>query len=109
MMIEQLEAMDRWLVLTINSWNTPFLDELMWIVSGKLTWIPLYVLLVYLGFRKLPFKQFLVYFFCVVGSVALADVISSGLIKETLMRYRPSHHLLRSLIVPTYTFGLLNG
>lgn len=93
-MIEQLEEIDRWLVLTINSWNTPFLDELMWIVSGKLTWIPLYVLLVYLGFIKLPFKQFLVYFFCVVASVALADVISSSLIKETLMRYRPSHHLL---------------
>lgn len=93
-MIEQLEEIDRWLVLAINSWNTPLLDKLMWIISGKLTWIPLYVLLVYLGFRKLPFKQFLLYFFCVVGSVALADAISSGLIKEMVMRYRPSHHSL---------------
>jgi len=93
-MIEQLEAIDRWLVLTINSWNTPFLDELMWIVSGRLTWIPLYVLLIYFGFKKFSLKQFFLYFFCVVGAVALADLISAVLIKDTIMRYRPSHHLL---------------
>lgn len=93
-MIEWLEELDRWLVLTINSWNTPFLDELMWVISGKLTWIPLYLLLVIIGYVKLPFKQFLLYFFCVIGSVGLADLISAELFKEFIERYRPSHHTL---------------
>ena len=93
-MIENLEALDRWLVLTINSWNTPFMDELMWVVSGKLTWIPLYLLLIYLGYRKLPLRQFLFYFACVVVSVGLADLISAELFKEFIQRYRPSHHAL---------------
>ena len=93
-MIEYLESLDRWLVLTINGWNTPFLDEVMWVISGKLTWIPLYLILIVIGYIKLPFKQFLLYFFCVIGSVGLADLISAGLFKEVIERYRPSHNLL---------------
>lgn len=93
-MIEWLEALDRWLVLTINSWNTPFLDELMWVISGKLTWIPLYLLLIILGYRKLPLRQFLLYVACVIVSVGLSDLISAELFKEYIQRYRPSHHAL---------------
>lgn len=91
-MIDQLESIDRWIVLTINSWNSSFMDELMWFISAKTTWIPLYLLLIYLGFRKLELKQFLIYFLCVVGAVALADLISVHLFKEFFLRYRPSHH-----------------
>lgn len=93
-MIESLEALDRWLVLTINGWNTPFLDEVMWVISGKLTWIPLYLILIVIGYIKLTFRQFLLYFSCVLVSVGLADLISSGLLKELVERYRPSHHAL---------------
>lgn len=92
MMIEQLESIDRWIVLTINSWNSPFLDELMWIISAKATWIPLYLILIYLGFRSFTLKKFFIYFFCVIGAVALADLISVHLFKDVFLRYRPSHH-----------------
>lgn len=93
-MIDYLEHIDRSIVLLINGGNHPVLDEIMWVISGKLTWIPLYLLLIYLGFRKMPVRTFLIYFLCVVASVAIADLISSQLIKELVARYRPSHHAL---------------
>ena len=92
-MIESLEELDRWLVLTVNSWNNPFLDELMWVISGKLTWVPMYVVLAIIGYIKMPLKQFLFYFFCVIASIGLSDFISSGIVKDLVARYRPSHHL----------------
>ncbi len=91
-MIENLESIDRWIVLTVNGWNTPWLDEVMWFISGRLTWVPLYLILLYLGFKKLPFIHFLTYVGCVVLAVALADIISVEVFKETILRYRPSHH-----------------
>lgn len=93
-MIESLEAIDRSIVLAINGCHSSFLDAFMWIVSGKLTWVPLYLMLIYLGFKKLPRKTFFIYFSCVVASVLLADFISAQLIKDSIMRYRPSHNLL---------------
>jgi undecaprenyl-diphosphatase len=93
-MIEWLESIDRQIVLTINGWNSPFLDELMWIISGRLTWIPLYLFLIFLGFRKLGWKTALVYVACVVLAIGCTDFICSSIIKESIQRYRPSHNLL---------------
>ena len=47
-MINFLESIDRQLLLLINGWNSPFFDEVMWTISGKLTWVPLYALLLFL-------------------------------------------------------------
>ena len=52
-MIEFLEEIDRSIVLAINGWNNPFMDELMWWISARITWIPLYLILLYLAYKKL--------------------------------------------------------
>jgi len=93
-MIEYLESVDHWIVLTVNSWNAPWLDELMWFISGRITWIPLYLILLYLGFKNLSMRNFLAFVGCVVIAVALADLISVQLFKENILRYRPSHNLI---------------
>lgn len=93
-MIEWFEAIDRWIVLSVNGWNTPVLDEIMWFISGKLTWVPLYLYLFYLGFKKLPSGKFIPFLLFVFASIALSDLISSGLFKEFFQRYRPSHNEL---------------
>ena len=92
-MIEYLESIDIAIVQMVNGWNTPFLDEVMWIVSGRLTWIPLYVLLVYLAIRQSGWKAGLLFLGCVALSVVLADFISTQGMKEVIQRYRPSHNL----------------
>lgn len=103
-MIDWLESIDRSIVLTINSWNTPLFDEIMWVLSGKITWIPLYLFLIGLGFYKFEWKKALLYIGCVVISIGLTDLICSGIIKEIAQRYRPSHNLLLTDILHFYTF-----
>jgi len=95
-MIESLEKIDRYIVLYINDLNFDFYSEFMWLVSGKSTWIPLYVLMAFFLFKTLKFKVFLLALATIVLGVACADFISVNLFKNVFMRYRPSHHLLLS-------------
>ncbi len=92
--METFEAWDRAIVLTINGWNQPWLDHFMWIVSGKLTWFPLWLLFIVLAFIKLERKQFFLFLACALTSIGLADFTASQIIKEGIQRYRPSHNLL---------------
>jgi undecaprenyl-diphosphatase len=95
-MIDYLEKIDIDLLLLINGANSPFLDQFMWIVSGKLIWIPFGVLLIILTLRRTNLKTTL---FLVIGTVLcflLADQLSVHLFKETFQRYRPSHNLIIS-------------
>lgn len=103
-MIDWLESIDRQIVLTINGWNSPLMDEIMWVFSAKITWIPLYFFLVFLGFRKLGWKKALLYVGCVVLAVGCTDFICSGIIKEMVQRYRPSHNLLLTEKLHFYQF-----
>ncbi|XOV66916.1 MAG: phosphatase PAP2 family protein [Fluviicola sp.] len=93
-MIEWLESVDRAIVLSVNSWNTPFLDEFFWLVSAKLTWIPFYLFLLFLFFRKSDLKSAGIFLLCAIVAVGLSDFTSSQIIKDSVMRYRPSHHSL---------------
>jgi len=102
-MIEQL---DRQLLLILNSANSPFWDDVMFFVSMKLVWIPLYLaILVYLGREYRPSFPLLV--LCLILSVVLADQISN-LIKDLIARPRPSHETSIQGLVHTvngYTGG----
>lgn len=104
MMLDWLESLDRDIVLFVNGFHTPFLDEFMWIVSAKLTWIPFYLLLLFLFFRKTSWKQAGIFLLVAIAAVGLSDFISSQLIKDTVMRYRPSHHAVLTDKLHFYTF-----
>lgn len=104
-MIEWLESVDRSIVLLVNSWSTPFLDEFFWLVSAKLTWIPFYIFLLFLFKRKNDWRN--TGFFILLGIVAvgLSDFTSSQIIKDSVMRYRPSHHGLLTDKLHFYQFA----
>lgn len=103
-MIETLEAIDRSIVLTINSWHTPFLDEFMWIVSEKITWIPLYILFIYLFAKKFGLKKTIIFTLSGVLVVIISDLTSVHLFKNVFERYRPSHHTLLTEHLHFYQF-----
>lgn len=90
--METLEALDRSIVLWINSMNAPVMDEVMWIISGKLTWIPLYITLLFLFARKYGWGKAALFLISVAVAVTIADQVSVHLFKNLIMRYRPSHH-----------------
>ena len=93
-MFEELIHIDQQWLLAINGCHAPWADTLMWIISGKLTWLPLYALLIALIFircKKRGWLMALIVIVAVAGSAGLADFISSGIIKHAVCRLRPTH------------------
>ena len=101
-MLEQLLHIDTEILLAINGWHAPWADTLMWIISAKATWIPLYLLLIGLlvwRYRKpvmtsvnwLQKVPTCVVMIAMIGlAVGAADFIASGILKELVARPRPT-------------------
>ena len=102
-MLEKLIQIDTELLLAINGWHAPWADTLMWIVSDKITWIPLYLLMIVMlvwrysqpsvgskwnWLQKVP--ACVVMIVVIVLAVGLADFIASGILKGWVARPRPS-------------------
>jgi len=84
-----LERFDQQLFLFINSSNSPFFDQVMHAISGKLIWVPLYLtILIFLGVRYR--RKFLVILIFIILAATLSDQ-SSVLIKNIVLRLRPCH------------------
>ena len=82
-----LEQLDRQLFLFINSSNSPFFDQVMHALSGKLIWVPLYLsVLIYLGITYK--RKFLIILIFIILAATLADQ-SSVLVKNIFQRLRP--------------------
>lgn len=92
-MIEWLKALDSSIVLAINGTHNHFLDTLFWLFSGKLTWIPLYLLLLFFVWKYFGFRKMILFLVIVGATIALVDFTSVVFFKDTFQRYRPSHHL----------------
>ena len=91
-MLEQLQALDRRLLLAINHAHTPALDAVMSFASDRLVWLPAYALLI--GFLIYEFrKRAALLLPLLIGAVGLADVITSRLFKPYFARPRPCHEL----------------
>ncbi|MCU0472078.1 MAG: phosphatase PAP2 family protein [Bacteroidales bacterium] len=85
-----LEHFDQQLFLFLNSINSPFWDKVMFVISGKVIWAPLYLgILLYIGI-KYKKKFFLILPFIILA-VVLADQVSVQLFKNLFQRLRPCH------------------
>ena len=101
-MLEKLIHIDTEILLAINGWHAPWADTLMWIISAKATWIPLYVLLI--GLLIWRYRQpvptavkwlqrvpaCVVMIVVIALAVGAADFIASGILKEWVARPRPT-------------------
>ena len=101
-MIDKLIHIDTEVLLAINGWHAPWADTLMWIISAKATWIPLYVLLI--GLLIWRYRQpvptavkwlqrvpaCVVMIVVIALAVGAADFIASGILKEWVARPRPT-------------------
>jgi undecaprenyl-diphosphatase len=85
-----LENLDKQLFIFLNSANSPFWDTVMYIISAKLTWIPLYVaILICFGIRYK--RKFIIILLFIILAVTLADQSSVHLFKNVFQRLRPCH------------------
>jgi undecaprenyl-diphosphatase len=85
-----LEHLDQQLFLFLNSLNSPFFDKVMYAISGRVIWAPVYLtILIYLGVcYKRKFWVILVF---IILAVTLADQISVQFFKNVFHRLRPCH------------------
>ncbi|HNX55669.1 MAG TPA: phosphatase PAP2 family protein [Prolixibacteraceae bacterium] len=89
-MMEFLKSLDTDLFLALNGWHNSFFDPIMYWLSDKLIWIPMYLFVIFLIFRKYKMQGVLMLLF-IAATIALCDQTASGLLKNTVQRLRPSH------------------
>lgn len=89
--METLQHIDeKWLML-INQHYSSILDYLMIFSSEKLTWLPLYLLLLYLIIRKFKMRSIAV-LIAVAITITISDQVSVHLFKQVFLRPRPCHN-----------------
>ncbi len=85
-----LEQLDQQLFLFLNSLNSPFWDKIMYAISGKIIWFPLYLaILIWIGYKNK--RKFPVILLFIVIAATLADQVSVQLFKNVFHRLRPCH------------------
>ncbi len=89
--IEKLDQLDKQLFLFLNGLHHPFMDDLMWYISLKYTWIPLYLALIFLLYKLFGLKHFWKIILGIIVAVSLSDFFASGICKPFFERFRPSH------------------
>lgn len=90
-MIELIKDFDTKLFLLVNSFNNNFFDYIMYQISGKLTWTPLYLLLLFLIIQKFR-KGFWLVILVFILTIIISDQVSVHLFKNIFQRYRPCHN-----------------
>jgi undecaprenyl-diphosphatase len=111
-MFESILSIDKQLLLFLNGCHSPFWDSVMWIISNKYTWLPLYVCLIAYFFYRYKSKGWVIILTCIV-LIALSDQLSSGLMKPLVHRLRPTHdpsiqnlvHIVRGYKGGTFGFA----
>lgn len=73
MIWQTLLDVDKQLLLALNGDGGPFWDSFFYVVSAKLTWVPLYALLLYCIWRRLGWRGLLWSVVILGVSVGLAD------------------------------------
>lgn len=89
--MQALLELDKQLFLTLNNWGSPAVDPFWIFCSGKLSWIPMYAVLLFLLFKKLPVGKALVALALLVLLVVFADQGSVQLFKNVFERLRPCY------------------
>ncbi|HAJ98769.1 MAG TPA: phosphatase PAP2 family protein [Bacteroidales bacterium] len=88
-MLEFLNQIDTAVFLFLNGLNSPFMDNVMFYISNRFTWIPFYLVLIYLIIRNYKLNGLVVVLLAIV-TITLSDQISDAM-KDNLFRPRPCH------------------
>jgi len=88
-LISELKNIDTEVFLFLNGFHNSFWDFVMYWMSNKLIWVPLYALLIYLIIRK--YKQKSIWILLFVALLIAASDQFSVFIKNWVERPRPCH------------------
>jgi undecaprenyl-diphosphatase len=86
--IGNLANIDKKLFIIINQLHNSFFDHIVYWITHKLFWVPLYIILIHLIAKKLKKDTWLV-LMTIALLITICDQFSSGLIKPYIQRLRP--------------------
>lgn len=88
-MIETLTSLDNQILLFFNGNHSPFMDECMSLITGKWIWIPFYLFLIDMLFKKLGPKYAALTLIAVTLAIVMTDQICASVIRPYIGRLRP--------------------
>lgn len=88
-MIQLLSSVDDQVLLFFNGNHTEFLDGFMSLITGKWIWIPLYIALIDMMFKRLGPKNASIVLVAVILAIVMSDQICASLIRPYIGRLRP--------------------
>lgn len=88
-MIETLTYLDEQILLFFNGNHTAWMDEIVLFITGKFTWIPFYIILVEMLFRRLERRDAILTLVAVTLAIVMTDQICASLIRPYVARLRP--------------------
>lgn len=112
--LQRLIEFDKELFLFLNGIHSPFWDQVMWYISEKWFWIPLYVFFLYLIWRNFK-KDFWIILIGVAVLITITDQTHLHLFKNMFERLRPTHDPSLEGLVHTVNdyrggkFGFVSG
>jgi undecaprenyl-diphosphatase len=104
---------DHQLFFYLNGMHQPWMDGLMFLLSDRYFWIPLYAWILYLMFKKYGSSTWLI-LLCAVGLILFSDQ-TTNVFKAMVQRYRPTHNPSFGALVHTVnnykggTYGFFSG
>ena len=87
-MLEAFKTIDETLFLFLNAQHNSFFDVLMWLLSDRFFWVPLYVWFLWILYKRFP-KQYWTVLITITLMIVFSDQICN-LAKNNVMRLRPS-------------------
>lgn len=86
-----LQTADSTVFLTVNSLHNNYFDSVMWFISGKMIWIPMYASLLFVLLKNYPYKVVLKILLAMGIIFFFTDCFTSQVIRPWVCRLRPSN------------------
>lgn len=91
MIVDYLLNLDKQLLLLLNNDCGAFWDFIFYSISYPWTWVPLYLTILYIVYRRVGWKQALLFFAAAVVAIAIADQ-TCNFFKMNVPKFRPTHN-----------------
>lgn len=90
-MFEKILEWDKELFLWLNFDGGPFWDNFFWLVTGKIIWVPLYLFIMWLIYRRLGLRNAILAAVFIGLTVVVTDHICN-FFKDYVPKLRPTHN-----------------
>lgn len=90
-LLSMLKAADTMVFLTVNSHHNAYFDSVMWLISGKLIWVPMYASLLFVLLKNYPYKVVFAILLAIGVVILFTDSFTAQVIRPWVCRLRPSN------------------